>query len=88
MGEIGTKSTKYCKKSTKIKKGNCITIALFITICINYSFTLSTYSPVFAFTLINSPSLTNKGTLTVAPVSTVACFKVRVAVSPYAPGSV
>ena len=52
-----------------------------------YSFTLSTYSPVFVFTLINSPSFTNKGTFTVAPVSTVAGLSVRVAVSPLTPGS-
>jgi len=52
-----------------------------------YYLTLSTYSPVLAFTLINSPSFTNKGTFTVAPVSTVAGFSVRVAVSPFIPGS-
>ena len=53
-----------------------------------YSFTLSRYSPVLVFMRINSPSLTNKGTLTVAPVSMVAGFNVRVAVSPRNPGSV
>lgn len=53
---------------------------------VNY-LTLSTYSPVLVFTLISSPSFTNKGTLTVAPVSTVAGFNVRVAVSPFMPGS-
>jgi hypothetical protein len=53
----------------------------------NYSLTLSTYSPVLVLIRINSPSFTNKGTFTVAPVSTVAGFRVRVAVSPFTPGS-
>jgi len=38
--------------------------------------------------LILSPSFTNKGTLTVAPVSTVAGFVAPVAVLPLIPGSV
>src|ERR1700743_392608 len=52
-----------------------------------FYFTLSTYSPVLVLIRINSPSFTNKGTLTVAPVSTLAGFRVRVAVSPLTPGS-
>jgi len=52
-----------------------------------YSFTLSTYSPVLVLIRIVSPSFTNKGTFTVAPVSTVAGLRARVAVSPFRPGS-
>lgn len=81
------------KRSKSIKKGlkpndfgpNYIKMRL---AKITYSFTLSRYSPVLALILIFSPSFTNKGTFTVAPVSIVACFKVRVAVSPRKPGSV
>src|SRR6266496_325305 len=50
-------------------------------------FTLSTYSPVLVFIRMSSPSFTNKGTFTVAPVSTFAGFNVLVAVSPLNPGS-
>lgn len=39
-------------------------------------------------TSIVSPSLMNRGTRTVAPVSTVAGLSVFVAVSPLSPGSV
>ena len=53
----------------------------------NYFFTRSTYSPVRVSTFITSPSLTNIGTWTVAPVSTVTGFKTLVAVSPFTPGS-
>src|SRR6476660_330829 len=61
----------------------------FLSHCLilNYSLTRSTYSPLLVLTRINSPSFTNKGTITVAPVSTVAGFKVLVAVSPLKPGS-
>src|SRR5438270_13862889 len=52
-----------------------------------YSFTRSTYSPVFVFMRITSPSFTNKGTCTAAHVSSVAFFNARVAVSPLRPGS-
>jgi len=52
-----------------------------------YSFTLSTYSPVLVLMRMSSPSFTNKGTFTVAPVSIVAGLSVRVAVSPLIPGS-
>ena len=45
------------------------------------------YSPVLVSTLITSPSLTNIGTLTTAPVSSVAGFKALVAVLPLTPGS-
>lgn len=45
------------------------------------------YSPVLVSTLITSPSLTNIGTLTIAPVSSVAGFIALVAVFPLTPGS-
>ena len=45
------------------------------------------YSPVLVSTLIVSPSLTNIGTLTTAPVSNVAGFIAFVAVLPLIPGS-
>jgi len=54
---------------------------------IRFYFTLSTYSPVLVLTRMSSPSFTNKGTFTVAPVSTLAGFNVLVAVSPFTPGS-
>ena len=46
------------------------------------------YSPVLVSILILSPWLTNRGTATVAPVSTVAGLLAPVAVSPLNPGSV
>ena len=45
------------------------------------------YSPVLVSILITSPSLTNIGTLTIAPVSTVAGFNALVVVFPFTPGS-
>jgi len=50
--------------------------------------TLSEYSPERVSTFILSPVLINKGTLIVAPVSTVASLYVFVAVFPFSPGSV
>ena len=49
---------------------------------------LSIYSPLRVSTRILSPVLMKRGTRTVAPVSTVAGFRVLVAVSPFNPGSV
>ena len=62
-------------------------IRLLQPIFINYSFTLSKYSPLLVLMRMSSPSFTKSGTFTVEPVSTVAGFKVRVAVSPLIPGS-
>ena len=45
------------------------------------------YSPVLVSTLITSPSFTNIGTFTTAPVSNVAGFIAFVAVFPFIPGS-
>src|SRR5579885_1403215 len=47
-----------------------------------HTLTRSTYSPVRVSILIVSPDSTNSGTLTVAPVSSVAAFSTLVAVSP------
>lgn len=52
-----------------------------------YYLTRSTYEFVRVSIFIFSPSLTNKGTLTTAPVSKVAGLSVFVAVSPLTPGS-
>lgn len=52
-----------------------------------YSLTRSIYDPEAVSILILSPSLINKGTFTVAPVSTVADFVAFVAVFPFTPGS-
>jgi len=57
-------------------------------ICSVYPFTLSEYSPVLVSTLMISPVSTNNGIRTFAPVSTVASFRVLVAVLPLSPGSV
>ena len=46
------------------------------------------YSPVRVSIWITSPSLMNRGILTSAPVSSVAGFRVLVAVLPARPGSV
>ena len=51
-------------------------------------FTRSMYSPERVSTLIRSPSSTNSGTFTTAPVSSVAGFSAPVRVSPFTPGSV
>src|SRR6266550_9280385 len=51
-------------------------------------FTRSMYSPDRVSTLTRSPSSTNSGTWTTAPVSIFACFNAPVRVSPLAPGSV
>ena len=51
-------------------------------------FTRSIYSPVRVSMRILSPSLMNRGTRISAPVSTVAGFRVLVAVLPLTPGSV
>src|SRR5699024_3246735 len=50
--------------------------------------TRSIYSPVRVSMRMTSPSLMNRGTRRVAPVSTVAGFRVLVAVLPRMPGSV
>ena len=52
------------------------------------AFTRSMYSPERVSTLTRSPSSTNSGTCTTAPVSSVAGFRAPVRVSPFAPGSV
>jgi len=54
----------------------------------SYSLTRSLYVPFVVSTLILSPSLINKGTLIIAPVSTVAGLVAFVAVLPFIPGSV
>src|SRR3990167_8924733 len=46
------------------------------------------YSPVRVSTLMQSPSLRNKGTRTTAPVSNLAALLPPAAVSPRTPGSV
>ena len=51
-------------------------------------YTLERYSPVLVSILMTSCSSTNKGTFTVAPVSTVAGLVAPVAVSPLNHGSV
>src|SRR6478736_8578520 len=51
-------------------------------------FTRSRYSPDRVSTLMRSPSSTNRGTWTTAPVSSFAGFIAPVLVSPFAPGSV
>src|SRR5690606_35637442 len=51
-------------------------------------FTRETYSPVRVSTLTTSPSSTNSGTRTTAPVSSFAGFTPPWAVSPRTPGSV
>src|SRR5579884_1696367 len=50
-------------------------------------FTRSTYCPVRVSMRILSPGFTNRGTLTTAPVSSVAGFVTLLAVSPRTPGS-
>ncbi len=52
------------------------------------NYTLDRYSPVRVSILITSPCSTNRGTYTVAPVSTIAGLVAPVAVSPLKPGSV
>ena len=54
----------------------------------NYSFALPKYSPVLVSIWITSPSSIKIGTITVAPVSTVAGYVTFVAVLPFTPGSV
>ncbi len=72
----------------KNKKASHFVLACFqILFQCNY-FTRSTYEPSAVFILTFSPSLINKGTRIVAPVSTVAGFVALVAVSPFNPGSV
>ena len=51
-------------------------------------YTLDRYSPVLVSILITSPWLTNRGTYTTAPVSTVAGLVAPCAVFPANPGSV
>jgi len=51
-------------------------------------FTRETYSPERVSTLITSPICTNNGTLTTAPVDSVAGLPPVPAVSPFRPGSV
>lgn len=55
------------------------------SILTTYALTRPTYEPSRVSISIVSPSLMNKGTRTSAPVSTVAGFKVLVAVSPFNP---
>ena len=54
----------------------------------NTFYTLERYSPVLVSILITSFISTKRGTLTTAPVSTVAGLVAPVAVSPLNPGSV
>src|SRR5690554_490836 len=51
-------------------------------------FTRLTYSPERVSTLSTSPITINRGTLTTAPVESVAGFEPPCAVSPFIPGSV
>ena len=51
-------------------------------------YTRDKYSPVLVSILITFPISTNNGTITFAPVSTIAGFVAPVAVSPLKPGSV
>ena len=60
----------------------------FITLYSLLIYTRERYSPVRVSILITSSCSTNKGTYTVAPVSTTAGFVAPVAVSPLNPGSV
>ena len=54
----------------------------------DYAFTRPRYEPSRVSISMVSPSVMKRGTLTVAPDSTVAGFSVLVAVSPFNPGSV
>src|SRR5690606_6841733 len=56
--------------------------------CVHYSLTRETYSPVRVSTRITSPSGTNSGTRTTAPVSSLAGLPPPPLVSPRTPGSV
>src|SRR5690625_3149770 len=56
--------------------------------CVHYSLTRETYSPVRVSTRMTSPSGTNSGTRTTAPVSTFAGLPPPPLVSPRTPGSV